>query len=678
MLHQPGDLVLAKYRVERFIGKGASAEVYLATHLELKAPRALKILSRDLPGVGTTAFGDYRQRFQLEAQLGARIDHPNVIRVYDFHQEEDSLILVMEFATGGSLADRIAKARETGQPVPEDEAVRLAGEVAQGLAALHALDVVHRDLKPSNILLDGQGRAKVADLGLAQIPGGPSQRSVLSQPMAHPGTPGYMSPEQVVTNDCLSPASDVYALGCVLFELLTGRMFRMVQPGTRLRSLRPDVPEWLDDLVARMVELDPGERPWDGAKVTLALSEVERREAAARLLAEEERQQAAARAAAEEERRLAEQERARQEAARLERARLVAVERKSLWLKRAGAAAGLVALVYFATRLVPLGPSPTPVPAPSSIAAASRTATPVSAAATSSPAPSPTLIATPSPASVTSTATPGATSTAMPTPTLRPTNTAIAAVTSTPKPVGDPNVLALAPGVIIDLVRVSAGPFLMGSAASDSEADSDEKPQHTVTLGEYYIGKYEVTQAQWAAFVKATGYASSTKLPVGKEGHPVTQVSWDDAVAFTKWASQASGREVRLPTEAEWEKAARGTDGRVYPWGSEAPDGTRCNFNGNVGDTTPVGKYSSRGDSPYGAVDMCGNVWEWTSSLYKGYPYSATDGREDAASREPRVLRGGSFVNYARNVRSANRYNINPNYRYDDSGFRVVASPIPL
>jgi serine/threonine protein kinase len=282
MLYQPGDLVLGKYRVDRFIGKGASAEVYLATHLELKAPRALKILSRDLPGVGTTAFGDYRQRFQLEAQLGARIDHPNVIRVYDFHQEEDSLILVMEYAAGSSLAGRIAKAREDVKPVPVDEAVRIAGEVAQGLSALHALDVVHRDLKPSNILLDAQGRAKVADLGLAQIPGGPSQRSIMSQPTAHPGTPAYMSPEQATTSQHLTPASDVYSLGCVLFEMLTGRLFRNVEPGTRLPALRADVPIWLDAFAMRLLSDDPHQRPWDGAKVASLLRQQERRPAGAR------------------------------------------------------------------------------------------------------------------------------------------------------------------------------------------------------------------------------------------------------------------------------------------------------------------------------------------------------------------------------------------------------------
>jgi formylglycine-generating enzyme required for sulfatase activity len=216
----------------------------------------------------------------------------------------------------------------------------------------------------------------------------------------------------------------------------------------------------------------------------------------------------------------------------------------------------------------------------------------------------------------------------------------------------------------------------MGSATADTEAYDTEKPQRSVVVGEYYVGKYEVTVAQFAAFVKATGYTGWPAPSQREESHAVTLVSWDDAMAFTKWASQVSGRAVRLPTEAEWEKAARGTDGWPYPWGNAAPDGTRCNFDKNLGDTTPVGNYSPRGDSQYGAADLCGNVWEWTSSLYKEYPYSATDGREVAASREPRVLRGGSFNNNARSVRSANRAYYYPPYARDGSlGFRVVVSP---
>ena len=111
----------------------------------------------------------------------------------------------------------------------------------------------------------------------------------------------------------------------------------------------------------------------------------------------------------------------------------------------------------------------------------------------------------------------------------------------------------------------------------------------------------------------------------------MVNVSWDDAVDFCRWLSEATHRSFRLPSEAEWEKAARGSDGRIYPWGNQAPDEKRCNFGTKVGDTTPVGKYPD-GASPCGALDMAGNVWEWTGSIYKPYPYAPDDGREDPGS----------------------------------------------
>jgi len=261
-------ILLGKYQFERLIGQGAFAQVLLATHLELKVPRALKVLRKDAPGLGSSEFGDYRQRFQLEAQLGAQLHHPNVIEVYDFGREGDMLVLVMEYAAAGNLAAPIARARQTGQPIPVDAVLKMAVEVAEGLAAIHALDAVHRDLKPGNILFDKQGRAKVADLGLAQIPGGLSERTQLgSLALRHPGTPAYMSPEQETTYGHLTPASDIFALGCVLFEALTGRQYKNVRLGTHARYLRPDVPEWLDDLLVRMLAENHQERPWDGAEV---------------------------------------------------------------------------------------------------------------------------------------------------------------------------------------------------------------------------------------------------------------------------------------------------------------------------------------------------------------------------------------------------------------------------
>ena len=152
----------------------------------------------------------------------------------------------------------------------------------------------------------------------------------------------------------------------------------------------------------------------------------------------------------------------------------------------------------------------------------------------------------------------------------------------------------------------------------DKDAFGDEQPQHRLYLPEFYIGKYPVTNEQYAAFVKATRQAApqhwkNGQIPAGKENHPVVDVSWKDAVAFCRWLSQASGKTIRLPTEAEWEKAARGDDGRIYPWGDKPPTKELCNFGGNVGDTTPVGQYPA-GASPCGALDMAGNVWEWTGA----------------------------------------------------------------
>ena len=267
MSYKSGEKVLGKYRIESLLGKGAFAEVYRAIHLELNTHRAIKILRKDAPGLGSTEYGDYQNRFQLEAQLGAKLDHPNIIRVHDFERDGKNLILVMEYAAGGSLTKRIEEARQSGLPMPLETAISIALEVADGLSALHAMDVVHRDLKPSNILFDGKGHAKVADLGLAQVPGGPSMRSQLSNPAPHPGTPAYMSPEQEYLGRYLTPASDVYSLGLVLFEMLTGRVYRSQRPGTRVGSLRGDIPAWVDDLLASMLSETMDKRPWNGKEL---------------------------------------------------------------------------------------------------------------------------------------------------------------------------------------------------------------------------------------------------------------------------------------------------------------------------------------------------------------------------------------------------------------------------
>jgi formylglycine-generating enzyme required for sulfatase activity len=245
----------------------------------------------------------------------------------------------------------------------------------------------------------------------------------------------------------------------------------------------------------------------------------------------------------------------------------------------------------------------------------------------------------------------------------------------TPAPASTPDA-----GFKPELILIPGGTFAMGSdRVHDRYAYDDENPQHQVSLADFYIAKHPTTNAQYQRFVEATGHRMPPHLerqfkPACEPGYPVVWVSWEDANAYCGWLSQVTGRSYRLPTEAEWEKAARGTDGRPYPWGDEPPAKRRCAFDNHAGVTaTPVGQYSPQGDSPYGCGDMAGNVWEWCHSLYKPYPYDPADGREDPAANGPRVLRGGAFYTNLRRVRCASRLRYFPRLWLNVIGFRVVA-----
>ncbi|MBX3000992.1 MAG: formylglycine-generating enzyme family protein [Caldilineaceae bacterium] len=230
--------------------------------------------------------------------------------------------------------------------------------------------------------------------------------------------------------------------------------------------------------------------------------------------------------------------------------------------------------------------------------------------------------------------------------------------------------------IAFDWVTIPAGEFLRGSDKSkDSSASDSETPQRRIYLSEYQIARVPVTNAQYKAFIDATDHRKPEhweggEIPRGKTDHPVVYVTWHDAMAFCTWAG------VRLPTEAEWEKAARGADGRIYPWGNQPPDAKRCNFGGNVGDTTPVGSYPA-GASPYGVLDMAGNVWEWVNDWYQSNYYSVSPGSNPQGPDMgiSRVLRGGSWIGNVNVVRSTYRSYYLPGDWFDFIGFRCVRSP---
>jgi formylglycine-generating enzyme required for sulfatase activity len=226
------------------------------------------------------------------------------------------------------------------------------------------------------------------------------------------------------------------------------------------------------------------------------------------------------------------------------------------------------------------------------------------------------------------------------------------------------------------MVWIPAGAFLMGSDKSkDSKARDNELPQHSVPLPGYWIGRFPVTVAQWKVFVKENGYKADYWSLQDPDNHPIRYVNWNDAMAYCKWLGEKSGLPVTLPSETEWEKAARGKYGRIYPWGDEF-NNDKCNTrDSGIYHTTPVGKYSHEGDSPYGCADMAGNIWEWTRSKLKDYPYKADDGRENIEGTDTRVVHGGSWRSSWVYARASHRNYGSPDDRHDNFGFRVVVRP---
>lgn len=276
----------------------------------------------------------------------------------------------------------------------------------------------------------------------------------------------------------------------------------------------------------------------------------------------------------------------------------------------------------------------------------------------------------------------------------------------------------------MEFIQIPKGRFIMGSREDNELAFGDEFPQHTLDISyDYWIGRFPVTHREFKAFVRSTSHITKAEkdgwcfvwngqnekwekvegatwiYPTGDKGssvnledHPVVQVCWYDAVAFCAWLNETqgdglpSGYHFSLPSEAEWEKAARGPDGREFPWGDDF-DPALCNFyDSGKADTIVVGSHSPQSDSVYGAADMCGNIWDWTITLWGDdrdkasyvYPYEGQDGRENLSAGDVyyRVIRGGSFKNEIRAVRCACRDIDPPNYSLNNLGFRVFVTPV--
>jgi serine/threonine protein kinase len=553
---------LGRYRIIERIGEGGMAEVYKALDTILGRHVAIKVI---LPHHEHSE--RFLKRFEQEARLLAKLSHPNVLKVFDFGEFDGAPYLVMEYISGGTLKQRMKGNRYSWQ-----DTLRLLTPVARALQSAHAEHVIHRDVKPSNILLANEREPMLSDFGIARLIQDDEATADLTGTGVL-GTPEYMAPEQGYGR--ADEKSDIYALGVVFYEMVTGRkpyqadtpMGVMLKKNTEplpppTRFVR-DLPPFVENVLIKALARAPEQRYPTMMAFANALEEL-----------------------------------ANPDAEETEIILDIPFVKRGMkkgrrdWIPWAAGVLLVVCCMIAASVMAwPLiFPAGTDTPSP----VTSVTKMPLS--------PIPTV-----------------------TKTLPPVATTM---------VGNDGV---------SLVYVPEGEFRMGSN------DGNERPVHTVYLDAFWIDQYEVTNAAYAKCVDSgkcrkpvdtsasqrPSYYGNSKF----DNYPVVNVNWYMARDYCQWAGR------RLPTEAEWEKAARGDkDAHTYPWG----DGINCdyaNFYGCAGGvTTEVGTYE-KGKSPYGVYDMIGNAFEWVADWYSETYYENSPYRNPLGpdSGKWRVLRGGSW-----------------------------------
>jgi eukaryotic-like serine/threonine-protein kinase len=660
---------IGRYHIIEQLGQGGMATVYRAYDTRLEREVALKFIRRE--EIGPAYLEQLFKRFEREAKSLAQLSHPNVVKVYDYGEFEGVPYLVMEYLPGGTLKQRM------GRTMPAAEAARLLLPVARALAYAHHENIIHRDVKPANILITRSGEPMLTDFGIAKILSGDGGATALTGTGVGLGTPDYMAPEQW-TNEVV-PQTDVYALGIVFYEMVTGRrpftadtpaavlLKQMQDTLPRPQSFAPDLPDQAEQLLYKALAKDPQERFATMDLMAAALENLIREpeaQAETRLASKDTQQTVEAKpaprvpAASTATVVMPPSAKTEPEATIVSSAAPKALAprpaKMSAWVWAAAGLAVLAVIVVIGVGAVVLANVGKAQPPAVSTSAPTQPATAAKAAS-------------PEPAASVPAGKPGLGS------------TRVADKDSMPQ------------------VYVPGSPFLMGT--DDATAPAEEKPRHIVNLDAYWMDQTDVTNAMFIKFTSITGYETDAQKdgvgfvyaqgqwasvpgadwlhPQGPSSnirtlgnHPVVQVTYNDARAYCRWAGR------HLPTEAQWEKAARGRDGRLYPWGDGRPDQSLLNFGQQVHGTSQVGVYTT-GASPYGALDMAGNVWQWVVDWYDETYYTGSPASNPVGpiSGQARLARGGSWFDAADRVRTTARFKLDAGSRGANIGFRCASAP---
>jgi serine/threonine-protein kinase len=624
-----------RYQILELLGEGGMATVYKAYDTRLEREVAIKVIRRD--AFPPDDMEMMLKRFEREAKSLGRLSHPNIVGVIDYGEHDGSPYLVMVYLSGGTLKERL------GKPMQWQEAIQLLLPIAHALDYVHDRNIINRDVKPSNILMTDKGQPMLTDFGLVKLFGEHEKDATsLTSSGTGLGTPDYMAPEQWTGEP--TAQSDLYSLGVVLYEMITGhRPYTADTPaGVLLKQATeslplpkkyiPDLPKDVESVLLRVLAKNPGDRYSDMRAFIDELQNLlaGREVAASTYKTKQLREQMTGKV-----------ERSRPDASS---SNPQPVPQKKTFLTLIIAAVGALVILFAFGGYWFMTANPGIF---SAAAIPTQQVLPSSTAIPPSQTLEPTIM-----------------------PTIAPTEVSLPTETPVPVEIKD--------GKNVLMRLIPAGEFTMGS---DDTGDIGSRPAHVVNLEAFYIDKFEVTNEMYDACVYAVECRKPQQLGSVKQityfanpvfaKYPVIYVDWKMANAYCAW------RGARLPTEAEWEKAARGTDERLYPWGADEPDCSFANKAGCIGDTAPVDQYD-KGQSVYGVFGMSGNVWEWTSSLLKPYPYNDTDGREDPKSPGQRIARGGSwhpsFGGNSGNVRADTRFALDPGYSGAYVGFRCVVT----
>ncbi|MFC1868129.1 bifunctional serine/threonine-protein kinase/formylglycine-generating enzyme family protein [Thermodesulfobacteriota bacterium] len=618
---------IGDYEIIGSLGKGGFGSVYKA-----KSPNGTKVALKVLnPQVLENQ--KVVKKFFHEAMILAKLDHTNICRLIEFFPDGQNYAIVMEYIEGDELKGLIQQ-----QPdglLPFDHAFRIAKQTLDAFQYAHENGILHRDIKPANIMIDKQGNSKIMDFGIAKVAGAATHDTAASMLSIH-----YTPPERFDPSKTVDARSDIYALGLVFYEMFTGRRPFDVDETSQIMFWHlneipesPDsyvsgLPRDVNDAILTALEKEPDDRYQDFREFSDAMGEGTPGVDYSAPIVDGD-------------------------ATSIDQTIITsaiepkAIKRKKRGKKKGGPPIALIAGVAAAVVIVLVGGF-----------FAYKNFIPkgeVGQAVTTAKVPAP------------------------------PPVPVVAVKGGKLNKRGFTEITHEKDNSI--MIFVPAGEFIMGS-----DNYSAEKPVQKISLDSYFIDKHLVTNSQFKKFVEETKYQTEAekegagmvrigrrwkkvsganwKMPdgvtsiEGKEENPVSQVSHNDAIKYCEWAGKD------LPTEAQWEKAARGPEGNEFPWGNSEPDNTTANFDNLIGETSPVKEYE-KGQSHFGAFDMAGNVYQWCKDWY-GTGQRPPKNPTGPETGKERVIKGGSFLEGMESLRSPNRDRYESNYSSFLFGFRGV------